>query len=118
VCQGTTGHYEAVRVVYDRAITDYHQILKRFFEIHDPTQKTGQGPDLGQQYQSAVFYYNQEQLQEAETLIQVLRKRGFDVATRLIEAQPFWPAEHYHQDYYSKHSKAPYCHQPMNRFGT
>ena len=93
VCSGTTGHYEAVRVLYDRAKTDYHQILKRFFEIHDPTQRTGQGPDLGQQYQSAVFYFNQEQRQIAESLIQLLRNKGYRVVTRLLEAQPFWPAE-------------------------
>ena len=117
VCQGTTGHYEAVRVLYDKSKTDYHSILKRFFEIHDPTQKTGQGPDLGQQYQSAVFYYNQEQLAEAETLVQLLKKRGYEVATRLIAVHPFSPAEQYHQDYYSKHRKTPYCHQPVNRFG-
>lgn len=117
ICYGNTGHYEAVRVLYDSAKTDYHQVLKRFFEIHDPTQKTGQGPDLGQQYQSAVFYFNQEQQQIAESLIQVLKKRGYQVATRLIEAQPFWPAEEYHQDYYAKHRKAPYCHRPENRFG-
>lgn len=117
VCQGDTGHYEAVRVLYDKDKTDYHQILKRFFEIHDPTQKNGQGPDLGQQYQSAVFYYNQEQLAEAETLVQMLRKRGYQVATNLLPVQAFWPAEDCHQDYYGKHRKAPYCHQPVNRFG-
>ncbi|HHF7366300.1 TPA: bifunctional methionine sulfoxide reductase B/A protein [Legionella bozemanae] len=117
VCQGNTGHYEAVRVIYDKAKTDYHQVLKRFFEIHDPTQKSGQGPDIGQQYQSAVFYYNQEQWEEAETLIQMLQKRGYQVATRLLPVQSFWPAEEYHQDYYAKHHKAPYCHQPVNRFG-
>ncbi len=117
VCSGNTGHYEAVRVIYDRDKTDYHHILKRFFEIHDPTQRTGQGPDLGQQYQSAVFYFNQEQKHEAESLIQELRQRGYQVATRLLEAQPWWPAEEYHQNYYIKHRKAPYCHRPMNRFG-
>ncbi|CEG59010.1 bifunctional methionine sulfoxide reductase B/A protein [Legionella fallonii] len=117
VCRGSTGHYEAVRVIYDRAKTDYYHILKRFFEIHDPTQRTGQGPDLGQQYQSAVFYFNQEQKSEAESLIQQLRQRGYQVATRLIEAQPWWPAEEYHQNYYMKHRKAPYCHRPMSRFG-
>lgn len=116
VCQGNTGHYEAVRVIYDKARTDYHQVLKRFFEIHDPTQKSGQGPDIGQQYQSAVFYYDQEQLAEAETLIQMLQKKGYQVATRLFPVQTFWPAEEYHQDYYAKHHKAPYCHQPVSRF--
>lgn len=116
ICQGDTGHYEAVRVVYDIAKTDYHTVLKRFFEIHDPTQRSGQGPDLGQQYQSAVFYYNQDQCAEAEALIQQLRNKGHDVATRLLPAQPFWPAEAYHQDYYAKQGKTPYCHQPVARF--
>lgn len=116
ICQGNTGHYEAVRVIFDRDKTDYHHVLKRFFEIHDPTQKSGQGPDIGQQYQSAIFYYNQEQLDEAELLIQILQKKGYEVATRLFPVQTFWPAEEYHQDYYAKHRKAPYCHQPVNRF--
>ena len=117
VCSGTSGHYEAVRVLFDSEKTTSHQILKRFFEIHDPTQKDGQGPDLGQQYQSAVFYFNQEQKQEAELLIQTLKNKGYDIATRLIAVQPFWPAEEYHQDYYTKQRKSPYCHKPINRFG-
>ncbi len=116
VCQGDTGHYEVVRVLFDPSITDYKAVLKRFFEIHDPTQRTGQGPDLGQQYQSVIFYYNQEQREQAEDLIQQLRKKGYDVATRLLAAQPFWPAEEYHQNYYGKHEKVPYCHTPVARF--
>lgn len=116
ICTGTTGHYEAVRVVFDPDKTNYHDVLKRFFEIHDPTQQNGQGPDLGHQYQSAVFYYNQEQLQEAEALIQILKRKGYQVATRLLEVQPFWPAEQYHQEYYLKHHKTPYCHKPVDRF--
>ena len=116
VCSGNTGHYEAVRVVYDVSKTDYHTILKRFFEIHDPTQKTGQGPDHGSQYQSAVFYYNQAQGVAAETLIQQLKQKGYDVATRLLKAAIFWPAEAYHQDYYGRQRNKPYCHQPVARF--
>ncbi|KTD34392.1 bifunctional methionine sulfoxide reductase B/A protein [Legionella moravica] len=116
ICRGNTGHYETVRVIYDPARVDYYQVIKRFFEIHDPTQRTGQGPDLGQQYQSAVFYYNPEQQQQAKSLIQKLQNKGFQVATKLLEAQTFWPAEDYHQDYYLKHQKAPYCHKPINRF--
>ncbi|WP_298623820.1 bifunctional methionine sulfoxide reductase B/A protein [uncultured Legionella sp.] len=116
ICRGTTGHYEAVRVLFDPARTDYYQVVKRFFEIHDPTQKNGQGPDLGQQYQSAVFYYNSEQYQVAQSLIQTLQKRGYQMATRLLEIQTFWPAEEYHQEYYIKHQKTPYCHRPMKRF--
>lgn len=117
VCRGDTGHYEVARVVYDVAKTDYHTVLKRFFEIHDPTQRTGQGPDIGSQYKSAVFYYNEEQQKEAQGLIKLLQERGYNVATRLLEVQAFWPAEGYHQDYYAKHSKAPYCHRPEPRFG-
>ncbi|RUR07604.1 bifunctional methionine sulfoxide reductase B/A protein [Legionella sp. km772] len=116
ICQGRSGHYEAVRIIYDRKQTDYYRVVKRFFEIHDPTQRTGQGPDLGQQYQSAIFYYNQEQLQTAQDLIQVLMNKGYSVATRLLPAQTFWPAEEYHQAYYSKHRKLPYCHSPVLRF--
>lgn len=116
ICHGNTGHYEAVRVIFDPERIDYHHVLKRFFEIHDPTQTTGQGPDLGQQYQSAVFYYNEEQKREAEELIQRLRQKGYPIATRLLPAQVFWPAENYHQAYYLKHGKLPYCHTPVARF--
>lgn len=117
VCRGDTGHYEVARVVYDVAKTDYYTVLKRFFEIHDPTQRTGQGPDIGSQYKSAVFYYNEEQREDAQVLIKLLQERGYNVVTRLLEVQAFWPAEGYHQDYYAKHSKAPYCHRPEPRFG-
>jgi peptide methionine sulfoxide reductase msrA/msrB len=116
VCQGKTGHYEAVRVVFDKSITNYAAIIKRFFEIHDPTQSAGQGPDIGLQYQSAIFYYNEEQFNDAMGLVQRLQQRGFTVATRLLNAQPFWAAETFHQDYYNKQNKAPYCHQPERRF--
>jgi peptide methionine sulfoxide reductase msrA/msrB len=116
ICQGATGHYEAVRVVYDKARTNYKTIIKAFFEIHDPTQSAGQGPDVGQQYQSGVFFFNQQQKEEATSLIQLLIKKGYRVATKLLEAQPFWPAEDSHQEYYLKHSKAPYCHRPVKRF--
>lgn len=116
VCQGNTGHYEAVRVIYDVDKTDYHIVLKRFFEIHDPTQADGQGPDIGPQYRSAVFYYNEEQKQQAQRLIQQLINNGYNVQTNVLEAQPFWPAEDYHQNYYNKTQNTPYCHKPVNRF--
>ncbi len=116
VCAGYTGHYEAARVIFDPSKTDYSSVLQRFFEIHDPTQRTGQGPDLGQQYQSAVFYYDQAQYDKADALIQILLHKGYDVATRLLPVMPFWPAEDTHQHYYAKHNKLPYCHQPIARF--
>lgn len=116
VCKGRSGHYEAVRIIYDSSKTNYQQIIKRFFEIHDPTQSAGQGPDIGSRYQSAIFYYNEEQEQAADSLMQILVKRGYPVVTRLIPASVFWPAEEYHQDYYQKHQKTLYCHQPVLRF--
>lgn len=117
VCRGNTGHYEAVRVVFDVHKTTYEAVLKRFFEIHDPTQANGQGPDLGEQYHSAVFYYDAEQQSIAQGLIQRLQQRGYAVATKLLPAQPFWAAEDYHQLYYAKQGKMPYCHRPEERFG-
>lgn len=116
VCTGTTGHYEAVRVAFDGAKTSYDIVLKRFFEIHDPTQVDGQGPDLGQQYASAIFYFNPTQQQAAERIMGLLTTKGYRLATRLLPVQVFWPAEEYHQDYYAKHRKLPYCHKPVARF--
>ncbi len=116
VCQGNTGHYEAVRVLYDVAITDSKPVLKRFFEIHDPTQASGQGPDKGSQYQSAIFYYNEKQYLESENLIQQLKDKGYAVVTKLLPISTFWPAESAHQNYYEKHNQAPYCHKPVMRF--
>ncbi len=117
ICTGTTGHFEAVRVVFDPLKTDSYQLFKRFFEIHDPTQRSGQGPDIGQQYQSAIFYYNSLQLHEIESLATTLKDRGYKVVTQILPMHPFWSAEEYHQDYYAKHRKAPYCHRPEDRFG-
>lgn len=116
VCSGATGHYEAVRVVFDSAKINYQSIVKRFFEIHDPTQINGQGPDLGQQYHSAVFYYNEAQYTDAYSLIKQLENKCYNIATRLLEVQTFWPAEVYHQNYYGTQKKTPYCHQPVARF--
>lgn len=112
-----TGHLEAVRVSYDSSIIGYEAIARRFFEIHDPTQTDGQGPDLGPQYLSAVFYASDEERRIAQALIALLEKRGYDVATKLIEADKFWAAEDYHQDYYDKKGGQPYCHRPVDRFG-
>jgi peptide methionine sulfoxide reductase msrA/msrB len=116
VCMGNTGHYEAARVIFDTAKTDYHSVIKRFFEIHDPTQLSGQGPDLGAQYKSAVFCYNEEQKKEVEDLLQQLKNKKFAPATKILSVSPFWPAEEYHQDYYAKQGKTPYCHHFVSRF--
>jgi peptide methionine sulfoxide reductase msrA/msrB len=86
-----------------------------FFEIHDPTQKNRQGPDVGKQYRSAVFYTSDQQKQTAQTLIDLLRTKGCNVVTELTPASTFWPAEEYHQDYIGKHPET-YCHVREKRF--
>ncbi|MDD3146204.1 MAG: bifunctional methionine sulfoxide reductase B/A protein [Candidatus Riflebacteria bacterium] len=110
VCTGTTGHLEAVKIDFDPAVTSFEALTKLFFEIHDFTQTDGQGPDIGTQYLSAIFYADESQKKQAEDVVKQLESMGHKVATRLIPASAFWPAEDYHQDYYSKTGKAPYCH--------
>lgn len=111
-----TGHFEAVEITFDPSIINYETIAKRFFEIHDPTQKNGQGPDIGRQYRSAVFYQDEEQKAIADKLIKILEGKGFRVATRVIKSQQFYKAEDYHQDYYDKKGTLPYCHGFVKRF--
>lgn len=116
VCTGTTGHAEAVKIVYDPDKTSYETLLKLFMEIHDPTQVGGQGPDLGDQYRSEIFYMNEEQRKIAEKSINILKSKGLKVATALTKASEFFDAEGYHQDYYFNNGKVPYCHGYTKRF--
>ncbi|HET6427634.1 MAG TPA: peptide-methionine (S)-S-oxide reductase MsrA, partial [Phycisphaerae bacterium] len=117
VCTGRTGHVEAVEVLFDPAKVTYEQLARRFFELHDPTEKDRQGPDVGTQYRSAVFYTSDEQKRTADRLIALLRRRGYDVTTEVAAASTFWPAEEHHQDYLAKHPNRPSCHIPVARFG-
>jgi peptide methionine sulfoxide reductase msrA/msrB len=110
VCTGRTGHAEAVRVKFDPSKTDYRTLARLFFETHDPTQVDRQGPDIGTQYRSGIFYLDEEQKQVAEELVGKLRAKGLRVATEITAATTFWVAENYHQDYYSKKAGTPYCH--------
>ena len=112
-----SGHLETVRVWFDPAKVTYEAVAKRFFEIHDPTQAGGQGPDIGPQYISAVFVTGDEQRRVTEALIGRLRDRGYEVVTEIRPMAKFWPAEEYHQNYYVVHQKQPYCHTPVDRFG-
>lgn len=116
VCSGTTGHIETMKVVFDPAKTTYERLTILFFEIHDPTQVNRQGPDIGEQYRSEIFYTNDEQKKTAEKLIKVLKDKGYKVATKLTKADKFWEAENYHQDYYKNNGKQPYCHVYTKRF--
>ncbi|HUX95252.1 MAG TPA: bifunctional methionine sulfoxide reductase B/A protein [Bacteroidales bacterium] len=116
VCTGNTGHAETVKVVYDPEKTSYEKILKLFLEIHDPTQVGRQGPDIGDQYRSEIFYLNDEQRKIAERNINILKSRGLKIATAVSKASEFYPAEEYHQDYYFRNGKVPYCHAYVKRF--
>ena len=110
VCTDKTGHAEAVEVIYDPSKTSYEKLAKLFFETHDFTQLNRQGPDIGKQYRSAVFYLDEKQKDTAAKLIETLKQKGFGVKTEITQAGKFWPAENYHQDYYENNGKTPYCH--------
>jgi peptide methionine sulfoxide reductase msrA/msrB len=116
VCTGSTGHAEAVKIIYDPDKTSYEKLLKLFLEIHDPTQAGGQGPDIGEQYRSVIFYVNEDQKMIAEKCLKILNDKGFKTTTAVTKASEFYNAEDYHQDYYFKNGKLPYCHVYTKRF--
>lgn len=102
VCGHTTGHAEAVEVLYDPVRVSFETLAKLFFEIHDPTQVDRQGPDIGDQYRSEIFTTNPDQKTIAEKLIADLTGRGMKIATKVTPAGKFWAAEDYHQDWFAK----------------
>lgn len=110
ICSGLTGHLETVKVEYDSSKTTYEDLVKLFFETHNFTQKNGQGPDIGSQYLSAIFYQNEEEKSTAEKYVGILKEQGYDVATSVREFKNFYEAEDYHQNYYEKKGSIPYCH--------
>jgi peptide methionine sulfoxide reductase msrA/msrB len=116
VCGGNTGHAETVEIVFDPTKTDYEKLAKFFFEIHDPTQVDRQGPDIGDQYRSVVFYTDNNQKEIALKLIDILKGKGYKVVTEVAKADTFWEAEKYHQDYYEYTGKKPYCHVYQKKF--
>lgn len=116
VCSGLTGHKEAVLVIYDPRIVSYEALVKYFFEMHDPFDKGGQGPDRGEQYMSAIFYFTTDQRKIALHVMHILEKKEGPLATDLQAASTFYPAEDYHQKYYAKTGKQPYCHAIVKRF--
>ena len=110
VCTGTTGHAETTEVIFNPSETSYENLIKLFFETHDFTQVGGQGPDIGDQYRSVIFYTSPEQKNMAEKYIGILTDKGYKVSTQLQPAGEFWEAEDYHQEYYDKKNGTPYCH--------
>lgn len=116
VCSKRTGHLETVEVTYDPGQVSYEELTKFFFEIHDPTQANGQGPDIGPQYLSAIFFSDESEKQTAEELIGILKEKGLEVVTQLLPLVTFWEAEDYHQDYYDKKGSQPYCHFYQKKF--
>ena len=116
VCSGKTGHAEAVEIYYDPSQTTFETLCKYFLEIHDPTELNRQGPDIGTQYRSAIFFFNDQEKEIAEKLLQQLRDKGYDVKTTVEPFTKFWNAEEYHQDYYERKGTTPYCHRYQKRF--
>ncbi len=107
VCGDRTGHAEAVEVVFAPQKISYQKLLEIFWRVHDPTQFNRQGPDIGSQYRSVIFYHNQKQKDLAESSLKnEQKKHAKPVATHIVKASKFWPAEEYHQDYYEKHKLA------------
>ncbi len=116
VCSGRTGHLETVEVLFNPEEVSYEEVARFFLEIHDPTQKGGQGPDMGDQYRSAVFVMDDAQRRWVESLLAELRRKGMVPATEIRGDSRFWPAEPFHQYYYVRTGAAPYCHGRVARF--
>lgn len=110
VCEKNTGHLEVTELFYHPEVVSYEVLVKLFFEIHDFTQIDGQGPDIGPQYLSVIFYSSPEEQRIAQSCINQLQAKGYAVATELRPASTFWVAEDYHQQYYEHQGSTPYCH--------
>ncbi len=112
VCSGVTGHAECLEITYDTNNISLEDILKVFWETHDPTTLNRQGNDVGSQYRSVVFYHDDFQKETAENYIKQLNKSGVFKKTIVTTLEPFskfYPAESYHQDYFNLNGNAPYC---------
>lgn len=112
VCEGTTGHAEAVEIEFDPAVVTLDRILDTFWQAHDPTQLNRQGNDVGTQYRSAIFYHNEAQKQAVQASIQKLATSGQvarPIVTEVSPASTFYVAEDYHQEYFDNNRRQPYC---------
>ena len=112
VCGGRTGHAEVVKIVFDPSVISFRDLLKVFFTIHDPTTKDRQGNDVGTQYRSVVFAQTPEQRAETEAVIAELSQQRLwrdPIVTEVADAEPYYPGEAYHQDYFAHHPAQAYC---------
>jgi peptide-methionine (S)-S-oxide reductase len=112
VCSGTTGHAEVIRITFDPAQISYADLLDVFFTVHDPTTLNRQGGDIGLQYRSVIFAHTPEQRATAERAIaDISAKKLWDdpIVTEVVDASEFYPAEEYHQDYYTNNPNQGYC---------
>lgn len=112
VCTGTTGHAEALHIVYDPHIISYRQLLEVFFGTHDPTTLNRQGNDIGTQYRSEIFYTNLDQKEQAKRFITILNDQNYfgkPLVTQLSQASEFYPAEKEHFDYFNRNPENTYC---------
>ncbi|WP_325203729.1 peptide-methionine (S)-S-oxide reductase MsrA [Flavobacterium sp.] len=112
VCTGTTGHAEAIEIIYNPDLISYEDLLEVFFGTHDPTTLNRQGADIGTQYRSEIFYHSEAQKKAAENFIKLLNDQniyGKKVVTKVSDAKEFYPAEDYHQNYYNRNKNQGYC---------
>jgi peptide-methionine (S)-S-oxide reductase len=112
VCRGDTGHAEAVQIHFDPQVISYRELLEIFFAVHDPTTLNRQGPDVGTQYRSAIFYHDEAQRALATALIAELTAQGIwerPIVTEVTRFERFYPAEEYHRQYFARHPEQPYC---------
>src|SRR5450432_3255527 len=112
VCGGRTGHAEVVRIEFNPDELSFEDLLRVFFTIHDPTTKDRQGNDVGTQYRSVIFAQSAEQRKVAESVMAELDRAGLwrdRIVTEIVDAAPFYPAEQYHQEYFARNGRQPYC---------
>lgn len=109
ICNGDTQHAEVILVEFDETQLSFEQLLNVFFATHDPTTLNRQGNDVGTQYRSVIYYYNDEQKQQAEQYIEALKSDGLNIVTELSPVPTFYPAEDYHQNFYAKNPSQGYC---------
>lgn len=112
VCNGTTGHAEVARVIYNDSVVNYDQLLEVFWFVHDPTQLNRQGNDIGTQYRSVIFYHDQDQKERAEAYKHKLESEGVwdkPIVTEIVPLTNFYKAEDYHVNYFELHPENMYC---------